>query len=293
MATANCNNVPTTSSSSWLRSNTHNYKGFSLPVLASNVAAKSLQITVIIPARYVACNIGGVLDQTVKPLVDAGIVSSVFAIDANSEDGTAAVAAAHGATVLQRCEIAPELGGSLGKGDAMWRALLATSAGHKADPDCVDGRFGSEIVAFLDGDTCDPSSAHLLGILGPLILDDKIQMVRGCFDRPFKAPNGDIRAHEGGRVTELSARPLLNLHFPELSCFRQPLAGEFAARRGLLERLQFPVGYGIEIGTLIDAWRLVGLEGLAECDLGTRQSELMISVPEWKVRGDSSNEGYS
>ena len=75
-------------------------------------------------------------------------------------------------------------------------------------------------------------------------------------------------------MTELAARPLLNLHFPELSGFSQPLAGEFAARRGLLEKLKFPVGYGIEIGTLIDSWRLAGLQALAQSDLGTRQSKL-------------------
>jgi len=152
-----------------------------------------------------------------------------------------------------------------GKGDALWRALLATTA--KSDD------AHEEIVAFLDGDTKDPSIAHLIGIIGPLIINDSLQLVKGCFDRPFKSPSGDVQPHNGGRVTELVARPLLNLHFPQLAAFRQPLAGEFAARRVLLERLPFPVGYGIEIGTLIDSFRLVGLDKLAECDLGTRQSK--------------------
>ena len=241
----------------WIHTNRYRHSDFSLSLLASVVKAKHIKVVTIIPAKEVATTIAGVIQETVRPLATAGIVSSVIVIDANSKDKTGEIAAKYGATVIQREKIAPELGPSQGKGDALWRALKAT-----------DG----DIVAFLDGDTADPDPAHLLGILGPLLLDDRISMVRGCFDRPFRTPNGDIHANEGGRVTELTARPLLNLHFPQLAAFSQPLAGEFAARRPLLEKLKFPVGYGVEIGTLIDAWELVGLQGLAEVDLGTRQS---------------------
>ena len=244
----------------WLESRRYHHTDFSMPLLASAVKASNLKVIVVIPAREVANTIAGIILETINPLKLAGIVTSVIAIDNKSVDKTGAVAAAHGACVLQRAEIASELGPSQGKGDAMWRALQVT-----------DG----DVIAFLDGDTADPSPAHLLGILGPLIMDENIQMVRGCFDRPFKQPNGEYRPHEGGRVTELVARPLLNIHFPQLAGFRQPLAGEFAARRSLLVKLHFPVGYGVEIGTLIDTWRMVGLEGLAEVDLGTRQSELL------------------
>lgn len=243
----------------WLNTRRYHNSDFSIPLLASAVKSSKLKVTVIIPAKEVTDTIAGVLQDTVKPFVAAGIVSSVVAIDANSKDGTGIVAAAYGATVVQRAIIAPEFGPSLGKGDALWRALQVT-----------DG----DIVAFLDGDTSDPHQSHLLGIVGPLIMDNNIAMVRGCFDRPFKQPNGEIRPNEGGRVSELTARPLLNMHFPQLAGFRQPLAGEFAARRSLLEKLSFPVGYGIEIGTLIDTYRLVGLHGMAEVDLGTRQSKL-------------------
>ncbi|KAL6718814.1 hypothetical protein ACLMJK_003048 [Lecanora helva] len=241
----------------WIGTNCFRHTDFSLSHLASTVKANNLKIIVIIPAKEVASTIAGVIQETVRPLVVAGIISSTVVIDANSKDRTGEIAARYGATVIQRKDIAPELGPSQGKGDALWRALKAT-----------DG----DIIAFLDGDTGDPNPAHLLGILGPLLLDDRIHMVRGCFERPFKTPNGDLHANEGGRVTELTARPLLNLHFAELAVFSQPLAGEFAARRSLLESLQFPVGYGIEIATLIDAWKLVGLDGLAEVDLGTRQN---------------------
>ena len=250
---------------SWIRDNTYHFSDFSIPQLAETVNAKHIKVTVVIPARDVASTIGGVLDKAVKPFVEGKVVDSVIAIDANSIDKTGEVAANHGATVLQRATIATELGPSLGKGDAMWRALLATSS---EGPHCE-----KEIVAFLDGDTGDPSERHLIGIIAPLIMNDKLHMVRGCFDRPFKTSEGEVIPHEGGRVTELMARPLLNRHFPDLAGFRQPLAGEFAARRNLLEQLAFPVGYGVEVGTLIDTLNLVGIQGIAECDLGTRQSE--------------------
>ena len=253
----------------WLQSNTYHHGDFTIPQLADIVKSQRIKVTVIIPARNVASTVGDVLDKAVKPLVEGKVVKSVIAIDANCEDGTGRVAAEHGATVLQRAEIAPELGPSLGKGDGMWRSLLATSKESTCE---------KEIVAFLDGDTNDPAPSHLLGIIAPLITNDKLHMVRGCFDRPYKLQSGEVRPHEGGRVTELVARPLLNRHFPSLAGFRQPFAGEFAARRVLLEKLAFPVGYGVEIGTLIDASKMVGAEGIAQCDLGTRQSKRLAKV---------------
>jgi glucosyl-3-phosphoglycerate synthase len=158
--------------------------------------------------------------------------------------------------VLQQDELLTGYGPARGKGDAMWRALHATSG---------------DIVCFLDGDTGDPDPDHLRGLLGPLLTDASVQLVKGAFERPLRAGEVDL-AHEGGRVTELMARPLLNLHEPRLAGFSQPLAGEFAARRTLLEALPFPVGYGVEIAVLIDSLRECGLDALAECQLGTRQN---------------------
>ena len=130
----------------------------------------------------------------------------------------------------------------------------------------------SELVVYLDADTENFHAGFVLGLLGPLICEPEVQFVKGCFQRPFRDPAGSSsRAGEGGRVTELLARPLLNLHAPELAVFDQPLAGEVAARRELLVRLPFSVGYGVEIAMLIDAWRAVGLDGLAQVDLGVRQ----------------------
>jgi glucosyl-3-phosphoglycerate synthase len=117
----------------------------------------------------------------------------------------------------------------------------------------------------------DPDPLHLQGLLGPLLTDPDIEFVKGSFERPMRIDDTKL-PHEGGRVTELMARPLVNLHEPLLAGFAQPLAGEFAARRELLETLAFPVGYGVEIALLIDSRRSRGLDALAECELGTRQN---------------------
>jgi glucosyl-3-phosphoglycerate synthase len=213
-------------------------------------------VTVIVPTRECAATIGGVLEDSVGPLAEHGLVDELVVVDAGSTDGTAAVARRAGARVLLQDELERQLGPALGKGDAMWRALCAT---------------GGEIVCFLDGDTADPTPRHLQGLLGPLLADDSLALVKGAFDRPLDA-DGVKFPHEGGRVTELMARPLLNLYEPLLAGFAQPLAGEFSARRALLERCAFPVGYGVEIAVLIDALRAKGLDALAECQLGTRQN---------------------
>jgi glucosyl-3-phosphoglycerate synthase len=213
-------------------------------------------VTVIVPTKECAATIGGVLDRSVAPLAEHGLVDELVVVDAGSADGTASVASSAGARVLLEDELERDLGPAQGKGDAMWRALRATRG---------------EIVCFLDGDTADPSPRHLQGLLGPLLCDRSLALVKGAFERPLHA-DGVTLANEGGRVTELMARPLLNLYEPLLAGFAQPLAGEFAARRRLLERCAFPVGYGVEIAILIDALRACGLDALAECQLGTRQN---------------------
>ena len=239
---------------SWLERRRYDAADFDLATLAA--AKGSTTVSVIVPAKEVADTIAGVIAETVGPLTDAGLVDELVVIDAGSSDGTAATARAAGARVLQQDELLPEHGPALGKGDAMWRALHAT-----------DG----DIVCFLDGDTADPTDAHLRGLLGPLLADPTVMLVKGAFERPWSTGDAEL-AHEGGRVTELMARPLLNLHVPRLAGFAQPLAGEFAGRRALFEQLPFPVGYGVEIAVLIDALQLHGLDALAETRLGLRRN---------------------
>jgi glucosyl-3-phosphoglycerate synthase len=238
----------------WFEGRRHRASDFQPENLRAAKGERS--VTVIIPTKRCATTVAAVIEQTVGPLARWDLVDELVVVDADSDDGTAEVAARAGARVIRQDEIAAELGPALGKGDAMWRALQAT---------------GGDIVCFLDGDTADPDPSHLRGLLGPLLEDTSVSLVKGAFDRPMDA--GTVKLpHEGGRVTELMARPLLNLHEPLLAGFSQPLAGEFAARRELLEAVSFPVGYGVEIAVLIDALRLCGLNGLAECHLGTRQN---------------------
>jgi glucosyl-3-phosphoglycerate synthase len=219
------------------------------------VRRKRGSVAAILPARETADTIGPVLDALL-PLRSAGLLDELVVVDADSRDGTADIADARGADVLAESELMPELGPVLGKGDAMWRALAATR---------------SQIVAFIDTDTEDLGAEFALGLVGPLLTDSAIGFVKAAYKRPFRAGTQVVPDY-GGRVNELVARPLLNLFFPELVGFAQPLAGEVAARRELLERLRFPVGYGVEIGMLIDVLREAGLEAMAQVDIGTRQN---------------------
>lgn len=239
----------------WVERRTYRAADFPLERVRELRAATGAPVSVVVPAREVADTIGPIV-ATAVALRDAGAIDEVVVIDAASQDGTAAVAAGAGARVVQESEVLPELGPALGKGDALWRSLTVTSG---------------DLVAFVDGDSEDFDAGFVLGLVGPLLAVDQLEFVKGAFRRPFRI--GDRTVPDGGgRVTELVARPLLNLHVPALAGFVQPLAGEFAARRSLLERLAFPVGYGVEIATLIDSHRLVGLEAMAQVDLGSRQN---------------------
>jgi glucosyl-3-phosphoglycerate synthase len=174
----------------------------------------------------------------------------------DSNDGTAAIARELGAEVHHQEELMPGLGPVLGKGDAMWRALTV-----------LEG----EIVCFLDADSESFGAHFACGLLGPLVCQEGISFVKGFYRRPFRL-GATVLPDGGGRVTELTARPLLNLFYPELAGIHQPLAGEIAARRELLETLPFATGYGVDIGLLLDAYRTVGLQGLAQVDLEVRQN---------------------
>jgi glucosyl-3-phosphoglycerate synthase len=177
-------------------------------------------------------------------------------VDAASRDGTAEVAAAAGAEVHQEAALVPELGQVLGKGDAMWRALSVVRG---------------ELVVYLDSDTRDFSPHFAVGMLGPLVREREVQFVKGFFRRPYLRPDGTELPADGGRVTELAARPLLSAFFPELAAFVQPLAGEVAARKALLERLPFATGYAVETAMLLHARdALGGTRGMAQVDLDVR-----------------------
>jgi len=238
-------------SRSWDRANTFVHSDFPAERLAAD---RNSTVSVCLPARNEARTIGPIIEQLV-PLRETGVVDQIVVVD-RSTDGTAEIARRLGAEVHDQDELMPELGPVLGKGDAMWRALPV-----------LDG----EVICFLDADSERFGAHFACGVLGPLLCEPQISFVKGFYRRPFRF--GEVTVPDGGgRVTELTARPLLNLFYPDLAAVRQPLAGEIAARRELLEQLPFATGYGVDIGLLIDAYSLVGLDAIAQVDLDVRQN---------------------
>ncbi|MFJ9330977.1 glucosyl-3-phosphoglycerate synthase [Streptomyces sp. NPDC101230] len=209
-------------------------------------------VSVVLPALNEEATVGAIVGTIRRELMErVRLVDELVVIDSGSTDATAAVARAAGARVVHRDAILPRIPALPGKGEVLWRSLLVTSG---------------EIVCFVDADLRDFSADFVSGTVGPLLTDPTVQFVKAMYDRPL----GDS-AGQGGRVTELVARPLLNLHWPQLAGFVQPLGGEYAVRRSLLERLPFPVGYGVELGLLVDALHTVGLDALGQVDVGVRR----------------------
>lgn len=235
----------------WLRSHTFSHEEFPITRLARE---RSRTVSVCVPARDEAATIGATVSELVA-LQGAGVVDQVLVVD-HSSDGTGEIAAGLGAEVRDQERLRPELGPVQGKGDAMWRAL---------------GECTGEIICFLDADSEDFGPHFACGLLGPLLCRSDISFVKGFYRRPFRMGQTTL-PDGGGRVTELTARPLLNLFYPDLAGIQQPLAGEVAARRELLEALPFVTGYGVDIALLLEAYEAVGLEGLAQVDLDVRQN---------------------
>ncbi|KUL35105.1 glucosyl-3-phosphoglycerate synthase [Streptomyces sp. NRRL F-4489] len=215
-------------------------------------------VSVVLPALNEEATVGAIAAAIRADLMTAEVplVDELVVLDSGSTDRTAEVAAAAGARVVHRDAVLPRIPAVPGKGEVLWRSLLVT---------------GGDIVCFVDADLREFSPAFVSGIVGPLLTDPEVQFVKAMYDRPLETGAGGAAAGQGGRVTELVARPLLNLHWPQLAGFVQPLGGEYAARRSLLERLPFPVGYGVELGLLVDALHTVGLDALAQVDVGVRR----------------------
>jgi glucosyl-3-phosphoglycerate synthase len=239
----------------WFEQRSFHHREFhGLPAIA--IGAERPSATLILPARNVAGTIGAILSVVNDLRARTGLPDQVIVVDADSPDGTADIARAHGAEVYSENELMPGYGPAQGKGDAMWRSLSVARG---------------DIVMFADADTTDFQDYFVYGTLGPLLADPQIQFCKAAYRRPFTQGEKSV-ADGGGRVTELMAKPLINLFYPELAGFVQPLAGEFAARRELLNAVPFFTGYGVEIGMMIDVFAEVGLPGMAQVDLGTRQN---------------------
>jgi len=212
-------------------------------------------VSVVLPALNEEATVGDIVATIRRELVQrVPLVDELVVLDSGSTDRTSAVAAAAGARVVPRDSVLPRLRPVRGKGEALWRSLHTTSG---------------DVIAFVDADLREFSASFVTGLLGPILTDPDVELVKGMYDRPLAA-GAQVLPAGGGRVTELVARPILNLHWPELSGFVQPLAGEYAARRRLLERLAFPCGYGVEIAMLVDTLQLAGLDAMAQVDLGVR-----------------------
>jgi glucosyl-3-phosphoglycerate synthase len=223
-------------------------------VLASKGA---LRVSVVIPARDEEATVGQIVTEIRRELMagSSPLVDELLVVDSDSTDATARIAREAGARVVATTEVLPDIPTVAGKGEAMWRGLAATEG---------------DVVVFLDADLRSFTADYVVALLGPILADSTVHLVKACYDRPIIA-DGGRRIMGGGRVTELVARPLLNLHWPELAGVAQPLAGEYAVRRDLIERLPIPCGYGVEFALLVDTVAHAGLDAVAQVDLGERR----------------------
>ncbi|MFT4088125.1 MAG: glucosyl-3-phosphoglycerate synthase [Gordonia sp. (in: high G+C Gram-positive bacteria)] len=217
------------------------------------VAAKDGRtVSVVLPALDEQDTVAGVI-ASIAPLL-GGLVDELLVLDSGSTDDTAAVARRAGARVVTREEALPGVEPVPGKGEALWRALAATSG---------------DLVAFVDSDLIDPDPMFVPKMLGPLLTRPGVHLVKGYYRRPLRTSSGQ-EATGGGRVTELMARPLLTALKPELGEVIQPLGGEYAGTRELLTSVPFAAGYGVEIGLLVDTCDRHGLTGIGQVNLGVR-----------------------
>lgn len=216
-------------------------------------AARQRSVAVVVPTVDEAETIGSIAGVLVA-LREQGVIDRVIVAD-HSTDATPTIARAAGAEVVRQADLDPGHGPVCGKGDAMWRAL---------------GAVEEDVVCFVDGDTRDFGAHHVVGLVGAVAVDG-VSFAKGRYQRPFVDVRGP-RPTGGGRVTELTAKPLLRLLFPDLAAFDQPLAGELAATTELLRSVPLATGYAVDVALLIDVWRELGLAGMAEVDLGTRQN---------------------
>ena len=233
---------------------TRHHGEFTAVGLAAEKRARGLTVSVVIPARNEAPTVGDVAGILRRELLEqVGLIDEVLVVDADSEDGTAEAARASGARVVRQSDVLPEAGSALGKGEALWKGLAAS-----------DG----DLVVFIDADILDIGPRFVVGLLGPLLLDD-VRFVKATYDRPMQIGE-QLHPSGGGRVTELLARPLIAAFWPELAWLAQPLSGEYAGDRALLESLPFVRGYGVELAMLVDILELHGSGVLAQVDLGRR-----------------------
>ncbi|MBI3213799.1 MAG: glucosyl-3-phosphoglycerate synthase [Mycobacterium sp.] len=235
----------------WMSTHSFGRPKWTLDELEAAKAGRT--VSVVLPALNEEETVGSVV-ETITPLL-GGLVDEIIVLDSGSTDDTEIRAVAAGARVVSREQALPELEPAPGKGEVLWRSLAAASG---------------DLIVFVDSDLIDPDPMFVPKLLGPLLTTDGVHLVKGFYRRPLKVSGAEDK-NGGGRVTELVARPLLAALRPELTCLLQPLGGEYAGTRELLTSIPFAPAYGVEIGLLIDTYDRLGLDGIAQVNLGVRE----------------------
>ena len=238
----------------WLLKNTFARGEFTdLDRLVDAKERKHQSISLVLPALNEEKTVGKVIDTFKGALMEERpLLDEIILMDSNSEDGTRDIAAARGVPVYVHQQVRPDLGAYAGKGETMWKSLFVARG---------------DILVFVDTDLSNPDPSFVTGLVAPLLLEERLNFVKGFYRRPVRVVNEFVEVG-GGRVTELTARPLLNLWNPELGGLFQPLAGTIAARAEILRSLHFLTGYGVEIGHILEYARTYGIDGLAQSELG-------------------------
>ena len=241
----------------WLQNNTFHHSHFwDLLHLVKQKEEQEVKISLCIPALNEERTIGKEIIifkselMTRYPLLD-----EIAVIDSGSVDKTREVAASFGADVYLAKDILPEMGEKRGKGENLWKAIY---------------QLKGDIIVYIDADIKNIRPYFVYGLVAPLIYRPEIKYVKAFYERPLASSKGVLRPSGGGRVTEILIRPLFSLFFPELTAMIQPLSGEYAARREVLEQIPFPIGYGVETSHLIDIYMKWGLDAFAQTDLDQR-----------------------
>jgi glucosyl-3-phosphoglycerate synthase len=241
----------------WFADRTFQYPDWTPECLVAAKAGR--RVSVVLPALDEEATVGAIV-AAIVPLTrgEDPLVDELIVVDSGSTDRTIEVAAAAGARVVRRSDVLPHLPPLPGKGEVLWRSLAATTG---------------DVIVFIDSDLVDFDPAFVPSLLGPILTEPDVALVKGFYRRPLRleTPDEESLDHGGGRVTELLARPLIAALRPALSAVVQPLGGEYAATRALLESVPFAPGYGVEIGLLFDTYDRLGLDGLAQVNLGVRK----------------------
>ena len=241
----------------WLRSNTFHHSAFSdLSDIVVRKNKQGLKVSLCIPTLNEAKTIGKEIVLFKSELMERHpLLDEIAVIDSGSEDGTLEIAAQFGAETYLAKDILPKCGTQRGKGENLWKAIYQLSG---------------DIIVYVDADIKNIHPRFVYGLVAPLVYRPEVKYVKAFYDRPLAVSGTQVRPSGGGRVTEILTRPLFSMFFPELSAIIQPLSGEYAVRRDVLERIPFPIGYGVETAHLLDVYNRWGLEAFAQTDLDQR-----------------------